>query len=245
MFKWIRKYRKRILLFSFLVIMLIISGGYLYLKNATYEAMPQATSLLENEAVKVENNMIIVEPDKAAGNIVFYQGGLVETEAYLPLAIDLSEEGYRIFLPYMPLNLAILNTSAFEDIYESYPSDLPWWIGGHSLGGTSALISAEENQNVIRGALLLGAYPSEDTDISESELEVLSIVASNDHILNQKNYEESKILLPKDTTYLQIMGGNHSNFGYYGSQKGDGESDVSREEQKQEIIESFLEKAKK
>lgn len=38
-------------------------------------------------------------------------------------------------------------------------------------------------------------------------------------------------------TGVQIEGGNHSNFGYYGFQNGDGKSLISREEQHKEVAE--------
>lgn len=241
MIKRIGQHWKRILLSFILIISFIIIGGYVYLKTSTYEAMSEVTKLLKDESVRVENDVIIIEPDETVGNMVLYQGGLVEMEAYLPLAKEFSEEGYRVFIPYMPFNLAIIDSNAFESIYEEYNSNLPWWIGGHSLGGTSALIYADKHVEQLEGIILLASYPSESVDISDSDLSVLSITASNDQILNQDNFEESKDLLPNNTIYRQIDGGNHSNFGYYGFQEGDGKSDITREEQQQKVVEYFIE----
>ncbi|WP_208561001.1 alpha/beta hydrolase [Marinilactibacillus kalidii] len=238
---WIKKYWKRIVLFFVLFIFIILGAGFAYVRSATYEAMPEALAILQDEEVSIENNMIRVEPEtEVVGNIVFYQGGFVEPEAYLPLAKRLSEEGYNVYIPHMPLNLAILGINRFEDVIEAYPSDQPWYIAGHSLGGTSGLLYTIDHLDQIEGALLMGSYPSDGADLSQSDLTVLSIYATNDQVINEERYEAARALLPEDTTYEVIEGGNHSNFGYYGFQKGDGKSENTREEQLEEVVKSFL-----
>ncbi|EXJ22952.1 carboxymethylenebutenolidase-related protein [Alkalibacterium sp. AK22] len=188
--------------------------------------------MIEKEQVTVEDNVIIVNTDEHKGNLVFYQGGLVESTAYLPLALSLSREGFRVFIPNMPLNLAILNTAAFEDIQSTYPSDEPWLLGGHSLGGASASIFVSGNSEAVDGLFFLAAYPSSGSDLSKYALPVLSVTATNDNILNWESYEEAQLNLPEESlTSVIIEGGNHSNFGYYGFQSGDGENTLSREEQ--------------
>ena len=41
-------------------------------------------------------------------NIIFYPGGLVEPESYSPLAREMAEQGHRVYIANMPINLAIL-----------------------------------------------------------------------------------------------------------------------------------------
>lgn len=219
-----------------IIVLVMIVSGYIFLRMNTYKAMPEAEGFLEMDNIIQDEEWLTVTPDVIEGHIVLYQGGLVETEAYLPLANGLSKEGYQVFLPQMPLNLAILNSDAIDEIRETYPSDKEWWLAGHSLGGASASIYAKENEEKISGLIFLAAYPSDDSDLSELPLSVLSITGSNDGILNAEQYEQTKGLLPEDTAYKTIEGGNHSNFGYYGFQSGDGESELSREEQMNDIV---------
>lgn len=204
---------------------------YIFIRVNTYQAMPEATDLLNHETVHQEDNWIRVEPEEYSSSVVLYQGGLVEETSYLPLAFQLSEKGHRVFLPSQPFNLAILNVSAFEDIYETYEDETNWWLVGHSLGGASASIYASSNVGLLEGLVFLASYPSGNSDLSDSNLPVLSITGSEDEILNWDSYNEAKSNLPGETVSITIEGGNHSNFGYYGFQSGDGESRISREEQ--------------
>ncbi|MFO8068412.1 MAG: alpha/beta family hydrolase [Alkalibacterium sp.] len=230
---------KKWLLGLFIVFLLIIISGYVFLRMNTYEAMPAAKALIEEDNITQDEGWITITPEEIEGHIVFYQGGLVETEAYLPLANKLSNEGYQVFLPQMPFNLAILDSDAIDKIKAAYPSEKDWWLAGHSLGGASASIYAKENYDEIAGLIFLAAYPSDDSDLSGSSLPTLSITGTRDGILNQEQYKQTKELLPDNATYIAIDGGNHSNFGYYGFQAGDGESELSREEQLDKVVDEI------
>lgn len=226
-------------------IVLAAIGIIIFIRIRTYQAMPEALTLLDKSHVTVEEDWIRVGSDSHRGNIVFYQGGLVEPEAYLPLADQLSEKGYRVFIPYMPINLAILSSDKIDDIMEIYEDEEKWWLGGHSLGGTSASIYASDNHDKIEGLFFLASYPNDGSDLSDLELPVLSITGSLDDILNRESYDSASSNLPPTTEFYQIEGGNHSNFGYYGFQNGDGESMISREEQHEEMadrIDDFIQR---
>ena len=121
------------------------------------------------------------------------------------------------------------------------------YVAGHSLGGVVASLDAKKLQkdNYLAGLILLASYPDNSVDFSSSNIPVLSIVASNDKILNWEKYEASKIRLPKFSEELMIEGGNHSGFGMYGEQKGDGKASISNEEQQQKVIEKLTEFMKK
>lgn len=218
------------------IIILLILLGFLFLQFNTYEASKEATDLLSDDGVSQGDDWLTVISDEIDGQIVFYQGGLVEPAAYLPLAKALSEENFQVFIPQMPLNLAILDMDVIDEIIAANPSDKDWWLAGHSLGGTSATIYAKENPDDIEGIILLAGYPNENSDLSDLNLPILSITSTNDKVINDENYEKSKSLLPEKTSYKEIEGGNHSNFGYYGLQDGDGRSILSRTEQQNLVV---------
>lgn len=110
------------------------------------------------------------------------------------------------------------------------------YLAGHSLGGVVACLNAADSDSqAISGLILLASYPSEKTNLSDSNLKVLSITASNDKVLQWDNYEKAKKRLPDDTEYLTIVGGNHSGFGDYGKQTKDGKATISQTEQESQI----------
>lgn len=234
-----RKKWKVVLLWLIAGIVIAAAAGLIFIRVRTYEAMPEAKNLLDESHIAVEEDWIKVGADTNRGNIVLYQGALVEPEAYLPLADQLSEKGYRVFIPYMPLNLSILRFSKVEDIMEMYEDEGDWWLGGHSLGGTSASIYASDEYEKIDGLFFLASYPNDGSDFSDLELPVLSITGTQDHILNHDSYDSASSNLPVSAEFYQIEGGNHSNFGYYGFQNGDGESLISREEQHDIVAEQL------
>ncbi len=68
-----------------------------------------------------------------------------------------------------------------------------------------------------------------------------SVIASNDGIAPPDRVLSNKGLLPEHTTWVEIEGGNHSQFGHYGHQLFDGEATVSREAQQAATRSALLE----
>jgi len=143
----------------------------------------------------------------------------------------LTHEGFEIFIMKMPFNLAILNTDAIEKLEIDTSNDVPTYLSGHSLGGASAALYLAKEPDTVDGLVFLAAYAAKGSDLSAVDFPVVSITASNDGILDWVTFETNQSLLPEDTTYNEIEGGNHANFGSYGQQDGDGENTISREEQ--------------
>ncbi|MFW6318668.1 MAG: alpha/beta hydrolase, partial [Bacillota bacterium] len=163
-------------------IVLAILGliGLIAFMMLTHQAMDEASTRIEHDNVYKEDNVIIVEAEDPIANLVFYPGALVESEAYLVMAEMLSIEGITVYIVEMPLNLSILNPDAFDTIYDTYPSDLPWYLGGHSLGGA---MTSRNDMEQIDGLILVAAYIDVAHDLSNETIDVLSITASEDEVL--------------------------------------------------------------
>ena len=151
------------------------------------------------------------------------------------MANDLTKSGYDVYILKTPLNLPVLSSQkALTVIKEKNLKNV--YLAGHSLGGVVACLNADAAKTDISGLILLASYPSEKTDLSKNKLKVLSITASKDKILKWKQYEDAKKRLPKDTNYVSISGGNHSEFGDYGHQAKDGQASISQKEQENQIV---------
>lgn len=210
------------------VIITVVIALTVLFQTSIYRATSNAKTI--NEAGEEYASFTYFEPRiEPIAYLAFYPGGLVEKEAYAPLAYELSLVGIGVYLLEVPLYLAIFQTDAAKNILGVHDDNLPFYVGGHSLGGVAASIFANHYIDQVDGLILLASYPTED--LSESSLEVISIRAEFDHVLNSEAYEEARPLLPDSTTYHTILGGNHGQFGDYGEQTGDGIATIRNDQQ--------------
>jgi pimeloyl-ACP methyl ester carboxylesterase len=172
--------------------------------------------------------------------LIFYPGGLVEPTAYAPVLRKIAEEGVLVVITPVPLNLAILNTGAANAVIDDHPHISTWILAGHSLGGASAAIFAENNPTRIDALALWDSYPPNSADLSDNALSVISIFGTTNNVPNTENFDDRRHLLPADTIFVGIEGASHAQFGDYGPQKGDVVASISLAEQHDKVAEIML-----
>jgi dienelactone hydrolase len=211
---------------------------------------PQAASdealqaLVSDSHVRVETAPWITftpaEGSPPAGFIV-YPGGHVDPRAYAPLARRIAAQGYRVVIVPMPLALAVLAPDEALDVMAANPT-ISWWvIGGHSLGGAMAARFAYTHPEDVDGLVLWAAYPASTDDLSEYDVTVTSIFGTLDGLATGDKIDASRPLLPPDTRWVPIEGGNHAQFGDYGAQAGDGVATISPAGQQAQAAEATVE----
>ena len=173
--------------------------------------------------------------------LILYPGGRVDPRAYAPHARAIAEAGFTVVVVPMPLNFAFLGTNRANDVIDTFQKIDTWAIGGHSLGGAMAVEFADANPEKVEGLVLWASYPAETIDLSGSDLAVLSIYASNDGLATPQEIESSKPQLPLDTIWVEIEGGNHAGFGWYGPQNNDGPLTIDKSEQQAQIVTATVE----
>jgi dienelactone hydrolase len=141
----------------------------------------------------------------------------------------------------MPLNLAVFAPGRAAEVIDFFPEIEKWAIGGHSLGGAMAANFANNQPENVDGLLLLASYPASSDNLSSSSLQVTSVYATLDGFTSLDEIEASRNNLPANTNWVQIDGGNHSQFGWYGFQNGDNMASISRENQQEQVISSTIE----
>lgn len=181
----------------------------------------------------------ILPPMTASKGLIFYPGGLVSPNAYLPLLAPLATKGVRIVITKPFLNLAVFNPEAAISIVQSSP-DLKWYIAGHSLGGAMAVKAVKKRSELFSGLALLGAYADQSDAISDKTLPVLSVSASQDGLSTPVKIDKAKVYLPAQTKYLVIEGGNHAQFGDYGVQDKDGQASIERHLQQEQTRQALI-----
>lgn len=185
---------------------------------------------------KVDNGLFLDGPGNDSA-LIFYPGAKIEYISYLPLFMELANDGVDCFIVEMPGNLAFLGADSADSIIggDKYSYD-EWYISGHSLGGVAASSYAINHKDKISGLILLASYPVDDM----GNMSVLSIYGSNDKTLNKETYDESKSLMDNNLTEYVINGGNHAQFGSYGNQSGDGIATISPENQRDQTEKAIL-----
>lgn len=215
--------RKKKRLTAAAILLALILGCGIYAEDY-YRAEADVQEVLADVAVEITDDMVVFQPERAEAGLIFYPGGKVEFTAYAPLMAKLAEEDILCVLLKMPLNLAVLDVNAAAGIPEQFPEVQCWYLAGHSLGGSMAASFAGKHADAYEGLILLAAYSTED--LTESGLEVCSLYGDRDGVLNLEKYQKYRSNLPEGTLELVLKGGNHSDFGSYGHQEGDGESSL-------------------
>ena len=228
--------KKNIKIAIVMIVSLVIlcGGAFLIYASDYYRADDTAITAMQIDSVtKIGDRILIVSPDTIGNKaMIFYPGAKVEYFAYLPLMEKIKDSsGIICVLVKMPFNMAIFDPNAAEEIMEQFPEIENWYIAGHSMGGAMASDYASNNQDKVKGLILLGAYIYGDFP----EDKALTIYGSfNTSVAEKINYTENIIV---------IEGGNHAQFGNYGKQKGDVDATISSEEQQSiaaEAIKNFI-----
>lgn len=222
----------KVLLLAIAALVLVFGACGMYLGDYYRADMNAVEAFVIENLVEVRNDAkgnLIFEPEEAAVGMIFYPGGKVEHTAYIPLMKALASENILGVLVEMPFRLAVFDINAADGIREQYPQIENWYIGGHSLGGSMAASYLEKHADEYEGLILLGSYSA--SDLSQTDLNVLSIYGSEDMVLNREKYEENKTNLPEEFAEVVLEGGCHAYFGMYGAQEGDGTPTIGNEEQ--------------
>ncbi len=227
-----------------LLVPAVAVAGFVLWATSGPAPMPEALAALQPDGqVRVETEPWLVF--QAAGEapstgLVFYPGGRVDPRAYAPAARALAAEGYLVAIVPMPLGLAILAPDRAADVMAAFPKVQQWAIGGHSLGGAMAARFAYQNPDASQGLALWASYPASDDDLSGRDMAVASIYGTLDGLATEDKIATSRPLLPPDTTWVPIEGGNHAQFGWYGHQVGDNEASITRAAQMDQVVAATL-----
>ena len=225
-----------------LALMGSITGGFVIWGSTPAKPMSEALAALQSDAqVTVTIGKWLVFSPAASGSttgFIIYPGGRVDYRAYAPQAHAIATQDNLVVIVPVPLNLAVFNPNAAEAVMAAYPEIKHWAVGGHSLGGSMAANFAHSHPALVQGLVLWASYPASSDNLSQSGAKVLSISGTLDGLSTPAKIEASHALLPDDTVWVPIEGGDHAQFGWYGPQVGDQPASISREEQQVQIVQA-------
>ena len=228
--------KPRRILYAVLIILLVGTGGFVgWATFSAQEATERAVTVLNDNGVRMQGGLLVFQPDSStAKGLIYYPGGLVDPEAYAVTAQGISDAGYLVVVPKMPLNLAFLGINRADEIMADYPEIESWLIGGHSLGGAMAAEYAKNNVDSLDGLIMFASYPADYDDFIDFPIPILTIIGSNDPG-SSKQLAFYEAVSDSASIYV-VEGGNHRQYADYSYQSNDGVATISAAEQQAQII---------
>jgi hypothetical protein len=162
---------------------------------------------------------------RPTAGLVFLPGARIDSRAYANVLRPIAEAGYLVAVLKEPFGFSFLDADHGKKVLDVHPEITNWLAGGHSLGGSTAALLADQDERV-KGLVLFASYPGDP--LVRDDLQVVSISGTADGFTTPADIEASKGNLPPATSYVAINGAVHSSFGDYGEQPGDGIATVDR-----------------
>jgi len=220
---------KRLFL-GILILLVAVSAGFVgWASFPLGPGQAAVTALQPDTVVSVETiqDWTVFHPiDKEVRTgVIFYPGGRVDYRSYAPVLRSIAEKGYLVVLVPMPLSMAFFAPDKADEVLAAFPEIQNWALAGHSLGGAMAARYCFSHPDKVQALVLWASYPANTDSLVNQNLAVLSIYGSEDGQVEK--IEESSILLPANTAWVEIIGGSHAQFGDYGLQPGDGQASIS------------------
>lgn len=232
-------------LLGIVIVFVVATGAFVVWGETPLGPAPEAQQALvsDNQVQVTSNRWLVFAPagSQPTTGLILYPGGRVDYRSYAPQARAIAAQGYLVVIPRMPLNLAVLDAGAAGDIIAAYPGIQNWAVGGHSLGGSMAANFAAANPGAVQGLVLWASYPAGSDDLSRQDLAAASIYGSDDGVASLEDVRSAAALLPASTLWVEVQGGNHAQFGWYGPQGGDNPARIDPLAQQEQVVAATVE----
>lgn len=230
---------------------LFLTASFVLWSLIAYRANREARAAARTDAaVNVEhgNGIWRFEPDGETTTgpvLVFFPGSLVDPRAYAPLARAVAAAGHPVLLVELPRRGALggAESPALAARLESALAsvDGPVVLAGHSLGAVVACRIAAGSLPRLAGLVLIGTSHPRDYDLSGLTVPVTKLAGTRDGLASPAEVKQNAALLPPQTRWIWVQGGNHSQFGWYGFQPLDRPARVDASVQRRMMIDAVLE----
>ena len=191
-------------------------------------------------AVRLQPRIAFLPAQARKTGLILYPGARVDPRVYSEVARAIADHGYLTLILPMPLNLALLSIGSASAAMCDYPEIQHWVVAGHSLGGVAAAHYALNPSRRVAGLALWAAIPLWKDDLSGATFPVTSICASEDGLVSPATVLRARSRLPQDTLYVEIVGGNHAQFGRYPPQPGSRPATIPPADQHAQVVRATL-----
>ena len=176
--------------------------------------------------------------------LLFFAGALVSPHAYVPMARRLAEEGRPVAIVKLParcLGGASCLPGAVARARDFMRRHGPgrWVVGGHSRGAAAAVMLVARDGAGVDGLLLVGSSHPRETDLQAFRPPVTKVFGTRDGLADTAEVRRYAMLLPPQTRFVPVVGGNHAQFGWYGPQFGDHRATITRQQQQMLLLDAI------
>jgi len=216
-----------------------------------YRASSQARMAVHSDStvsVRHADGMWHFEPTGRAEStdLLFIPGALVDPKAYAPLARAAARNGYGAMIVEVPRRGAFGGADSPEldrriaAVLALHGDSQRIVVAGHSRGAVIASRIAFTHAAAVDGLVLIGTSHPRDQDLSSLTIPVTKIVGTRDGLASPAEVRDNADLLPPQTRWIWIEGGNHSQFGWYGFQPLDRLAQIDAGEQRRIMTRGVL-----
>lgn len=185
-------------------------------------------------------------PSSDVPALIFFPGSLVDPRAYAPLLHAVASAGYPAYLIELPRRGAFGGADdpelaqRIDRVVTGAGAPGAWIASGHSRGAVVASAVASDQRPGFAGLVVIGSSHPRDVDLSALRVAVTKIVGTRDGLASPEEVESNRDKLPSQTRWVWIDGGNHSQFGWYGFQPGDGRPTIDATRQRNLMIQAVI-----
>lgn len=234
-------------------ILLILGLNYAFFTGKLLGLSPEVkTALQSDETVTVleekGERRLVFQPAGSEPEIglILYPEGRMDMHTYAYPARLIAEEGYLVVYlsrrAQTDLDLVGEN-ERIQAVMADYPDITTWVVGAHTWGANFASAFASLYPEQVAGVVLWAPRLDPPVDLSDSELPVLAIYGTRDEE-NTGFLAEVKPLLPAQTEWQMIEGGNRVGFASFGPMAADVGATIPETTQQEMAVQytlSFLE----
>lgn len=231
-----------------------VSAGLLFMVWLIWNMQAHGVDavLLESSSTMVVTDhddmttFVPAEVGPATPALVFLPGGGVDPHAYVPLVRRIAERGVPVALVRLPWRMAFSESAQAETWSRVLRARTllgetrPLVLAGHSRGAALTATFASSHGALLSGLIMIGTTHPRDHDLSNLTIPVLKVAATRDCVANPEASQANAHNLPSSTQWVVIDGGNHAQFGYYGTQLGDCSAMISRQDQQDQTLGAIL-----
>lgn len=211
-----RKQIRSLIIRSILIGLILLLGMFFFHINKTYEPMTYTQDLMKSDSkiniiYDKDDNLVLSPYNRSKKEaIIIYPSSGIGPKGYIGIGRKLASRGYKVVIAKVPMNYPFFSFDKADKIISSNQKEERWYLIAHNTSGEVAAKAAAGNKK-IGGVVFLGAYPIGE-DLRLINEPVLTIWGTNDGVIDFSKFTAYKSSLPKSAQFVEIVGGNNTNF---------------------------------